>query len=206
MIALVISDLPAARKISGFAAPTSRHLCNLCWLQKSDIREFDTDKWKQHTLEEYCDAATRWRDAETKKEQDRVFKETGIHWSELLRLPYWDPTCFLTIDGMHNLFLGLTQFQFRNLIVIDKQENQTLRRSQAPVYRSADQTQVEKGRQILRGDPMEAVLCRLQVPVLHVLLEEHSALGGLESSRKRPTKKDMACTLLVSHFAVQIIL
>ena len=205
VIALVISDMPAARKISGFAAPTSRHLCNLCWLQKSNIGEFNTDRWKRRTLEEYRDAATRWRDAETKKEQGRIFKEAGIRWSELLRLPYWDPIRFLAIDGMHNLFLGLAQFQFRNLIVIDKQENQTLSRSQAPVHKPADQTQVEKGRKILRGNPMEAALTRLQAPVLCALLEEQNSLRGLESSRKRPTKKVMARMLLVSHFAVQII-
>ncbi|KIK82131.1 hypothetical protein PAXRUDRAFT_69376, partial [Paxillus rubicundulus Ve08.2h10] len=46
-----------------------------------------------------------WRDAATKKEQDIIFKETGIHWSELLHLPYWDPTCSMVVDGMHNLFL-----------------------------------------------------------------------------------------------------
>ena len=70
VIALVISDLPAAHKISGFVAPTSWHLCNLCWLQKSDIGDFDADSWKWHTFQEYCDAAIQWRDADMKKQQD----------------------------------------------------------------------------------------------------------------------------------------
>jgi hypothetical protein len=83
---------------------------------------------------------------------------------------------------MHNLFLGLAQFQFRNLIVIDKQENRTLSGSQAPVHKPADQTQVKKGRKILRGNPMEAALTHLQAPVLCALLEEQNLLRGLESS------------------------
>jgi hypothetical protein len=53
-----------------------------------------------------------------KKDCDKVFKETGVQWSELLCLPYWDPTRCVVVDGMHNLFLGLVQFHFRDLIVI----------------------------------------------------------------------------------------
>ncbi|KAF8832982.1 hypothetical protein BDN67DRAFT_870775, partial [Paxillus ammoniavirescens] len=53
-----------------------------------------------------------WRDAQMQKDRDKIFKETGVWWSELLRLLYWDPTHFLAIDGMHNLFLGLVQFHF----------------------------------------------------------------------------------------------
>ncbi|KIJ60184.1 hypothetical protein HYDPIDRAFT_71193, partial [Hydnomerulius pinastri MD-312] len=120
VIALAVNDLPAARKIGGFAAPTAANLCNLCWLQKSDISNFVCEGWRHRTYHEHLEAAIRWRDAETKKDRDQTFKETGVRWSELLRLPYWDPTRFLVIDGMHNLFLGLVQFHFRDLIVIDK--------------------------------------------------------------------------------------
>jgi len=109
MITLIISDLPTAHMISGFAAPTSQHLCSLCWLQKSDIGDFDVDDWKQRTSQEHCDAATWWRDAEMKVEQDRIFKKTGVCWSKLLHLPYWDPTGFLAMDGMHNILLALLE-------------------------------------------------------------------------------------------------
>ncbi|KIJ59125.1 hypothetical protein HYDPIDRAFT_65665, partial [Hydnomerulius pinastri MD-312] len=116
VIALAINDLQAVCKIGGFAAPTAIHLCNLCWLQKSDISNFDCEGWRRRTYQEHFDAAVRWRDAERKKDRDKVFKEIGVRWSELLCLPYWDPTRFLAIDGMHNLFLGLVQFHFRDLI------------------------------------------------------------------------------------------
>ena len=198
-IALVISDLPAARKISGFAAATSRHLCNLCWLQKSDIGDLDTDSWKRRTSQEYRDAAARWRDAETKKQRDTIFKEMGVCWSELLRLPYWDPTRFLAIDGMHNLLLGLTQFQFRDLIVIDQQENQNLRTSLALVPKPADPAELDKGRKILRNRPTEAALSRLCAPVLLALLEECDAMESLGSPQKRPRKNDMIRLLMVSY-------
>jgi hypothetical protein len=127
-----------------------------------------------------------------------VFKETGVRWSELLRLPYWDPTRFLAIDGMHNLLLGLTQFQFRDLIVIDKQENQDLRKSLAPVLKPADPAELDKGRKILRNGPTEAALSRLHAPVLLALVDECDAMGSLGSPQKRSRKKDMIHILTVS--------
>ena len=48
-----------------------------------------------------------WRDAEMKKEYNKIFKEMGVCWSELIHLPYWDPTHLLAINEMNNLLLGL---------------------------------------------------------------------------------------------------
>ena len=101
-----------------------------------------------------------------------IFKETGVCWSELLHLPYWGPTHFLAIDGMHNLLLRLTQFQFRDLIIIDKQENQNLHISLALGPKPADPAELDKGRKIQRNRPMEAALSCLCVPVSLMLLEE----------------------------------
>jgi hypothetical protein len=44
-----------------------------------------------------------------------VFTETGIRYSELLRLKYFDPSRFVVVDAMHNLFLGLIQEHFEIL-------------------------------------------------------------------------------------------
>ncbi|KAF8833613.1 hypothetical protein BDN67DRAFT_992811 [Paxillus ammoniavirescens] len=108
VIALAVQDLPGARKVRGHAGPTTHHMCNLCWLPKSNISDFDWESWRRRTYEECLDATQCWRDATTKKERDVIFKETGIHWSELLRLPYWDPMRSMVVDSMHNLFLGLS--------------------------------------------------------------------------------------------------
>lgn len=40
-------------------------------------------------------------------EHEQIFEKNGVHWSELLHLPYWDPIRFTIIDLMHNLYLGL---------------------------------------------------------------------------------------------------
>jgi hypothetical protein len=56
------------------------------------------DRWKRRTLEESRDAATRWRDAETNKKQDGIFKETG----------YAGPSFFASRIGTPLVSLPLT--------------------------------------------------------------------------------------------------
>ncbi|KAF8835256.1 hypothetical protein BDN67DRAFT_913341, partial [Paxillus ammoniavirescens] len=49
IIALTVNDLPVMRKISGFAGPTVKHLCNQCWQKKSNIGNFNCEKWRHCT-------------------------------------------------------------------------------------------------------------------------------------------------------------
>jgi hypothetical protein len=51
----------------------------------------------------------RWRDVESLKEQERLFRNYGIRWSPLLDLPYWDPVLFTAIEPMHLFETGLFQ-------------------------------------------------------------------------------------------------
>jgi len=53
--------------------------------------------------------ANRWLHAASNAERTKVFQEYGAKWSELLRLPYWDPTKFVVIDSMHGFYLRLFQ-------------------------------------------------------------------------------------------------
>ncbi|KIK80015.1 hypothetical protein PAXRUDRAFT_159809, partial [Paxillus rubicundulus Ve08.2h10] len=99
-----------------------------------------------------------WRDAQKQKNHDKISKETRVQWSELLCLPYWDPTQFLTINGMHNLFLGLVQFNFRDMIVIDKPENQEFLRTNPPSAQPVDDKELEKVIELLKsGESMTSI-------------------------------------------------
>jgi hypothetical protein len=49
-----------------------------------------------------------------------VFAETGIQWSELMRLPYWNPLRQGVVDAMHNLLLGDAQSHCRSLWKMDR--------------------------------------------------------------------------------------
>ncbi|KAI8969510.1 hypothetical protein BD414DRAFT_402535, partial [Trametes punicea] len=73
---------------------------------KSDISNLDRSSWPRRSREDHYHYARRWRDAESEVERKRLFDKYGVRWSELLRLPYWDPTRFSLLDAMHNLYLG----------------------------------------------------------------------------------------------------
>src|ERR1700688_5065749 len=58
----------------------------------------------------------QWKAATTRDEQAKLFSKNGIRWTELWRLPYWNPTRMLVVDPMHCLLEGLAQFHFRNVL------------------------------------------------------------------------------------------
>nr|VWO94125.1 Immunoglobulin G-binding protein A (IgG-binding protein A) (Staphylococcal protein A) (SpA) [Ganoderma boninense] len=103
----LVCDLPASRKTAGFASHSASHFCSFCLLRKHDICNLDRASWPgSRTWIEHLELARAWRDAPTNKVREEQFEAHGLRWSELLRLPYWDPTRFTLLDAMHNLFLG----------------------------------------------------------------------------------------------------
>ena len=111
----VVSDLPAARKISGFASIHHTQMCAMCHCTR---RKHDTlnDSFAtlgtRRTNEEIRNAAQLYLDAVDEKERSEAVSDSGIRWSELFRLPYFDASRFVVVDAMHNLFLGLVQEHF----------------------------------------------------------------------------------------------
>ncbi|KAG1736388.1 uncharacterized protein EDB91DRAFT_1083356 [Suillus paluster] len=164
LIAMGLLNLPP-RHLSilkrDFQGPTANQMCGLCWQNKSDIANFNYDTWEQRTCEEHRAAAEEWKNAETKSERNKVFARHGVRWSELLRLPYWDPVRFIVIDGMHNLFLGVVQHHFRNFIAIDKQASKAIRK---PEIRAFDPKDLDKGRAVLESKPTTSAMTRLRLP------------------------------------------
>ena len=80
----------------------------LLFFPKTSINVFQT--WERRTREEFVAAAEKYKNARTRKDATNLLKANGVRWSELLRLPYWDPTRFVVIDVMHNLFLNVVEF------------------------------------------------------------------------------------------------
>lgn len=122
-IANVVCDLPASRKTAALAPSTSRIFCNVCdcWFQtRAEIKakvpwrpklgDTNYEDWRPRA--NLREDAEKWRKAKTADDQKDLFDETGVRYSELWRLPYWDPTRQLVVDGMHNLLEGLAQFHY----------------------------------------------------------------------------------------------
>lgn len=115
----VVSDMPAARQAGGFASPTATFFCTLCSLKIQDIENLDKCTWPERDVGEHIRCARQWRDAQTAKEQEALFKDHGIRWSALLDLPYWNPVLFTAIEPMHVFDAGLFQTHCRQVWGID---------------------------------------------------------------------------------------
>ena len=116
----LVADLPAVRKVAGFAHYAKKTgFCSFCPLDLDNINDLDRTQWTRKTYAEHLGAAIRFRDAATLSERDAIFEQFGVRWSELLRLPYWDPTRYALIDAMHNLYLGELQAHCRSVLGIN---------------------------------------------------------------------------------------
>jgi hypothetical protein len=113
----VVSDLPAARKINGFAGVGHTQMCAMCHCTRRSDDNGDSYISLHHrrTGESIQKLADLYLHAENEQEQNETVRETGVRWSVLHQLPYFDPARFVVVDAMHNLFLGLIQEHFEIL-------------------------------------------------------------------------------------------
>ena len=111
----LVCDLGAGRKVSGHASHSSTFFCSFCQLPKDRINNVDMASWPRRTCQEFRALAEEWRVAADRNKREALFKHCGVRYSPLLLLPYWQPTRYVVVDTMHNLFLGLFQRHCRRL-------------------------------------------------------------------------------------------
>lgn len=107
-------DLPAVRKVCGFASYSAILGCSKClhkfksgqFGQKLDYSGYDRTGWPVQTLSEHREMAAKYLMVKSSAEKQRVLSKLGVRYFLLLELPYFDPICFHVIDPMHNLLLG----------------------------------------------------------------------------------------------------
>ncbi|KAI0349222.1 hypothetical protein OH77DRAFT_1499641 [Trametes cingulata] len=116
-IAAAVMDLVAARKTAQLASHSAhiyRSVCNCTMLETRGRTDFEC--WTRRDPAKMRECAEQWRDAGSKSERDKIFQQHGVRWSELWRLPYWDPTRQLVVDSMHCIFEGLVPYHFREIL------------------------------------------------------------------------------------------
>ena len=70
----------------------------------------DLDDWFfERDQIEHRKYALEWHHCKSDASRKQTVKQTGVRWSELLHLPYFDPVKFITVDPMHCLFLGIAK-------------------------------------------------------------------------------------------------
>lgn len=105
-------DTPAGRKTCGFLGHSAHYGCSRCLktftgsVGSMDYSGFDRTSWPERTLESHRAAVAQIQSCLTKTQREKCESQTGYRYTELLRLPYFNPCRMLIVDPMHNLFLG----------------------------------------------------------------------------------------------------
>lgn len=103
----LIADSPAMRKAIGLKSSSSKIApCSICGITSGQLTNFSWWTWPRRSWQYHLEHAHIWLNAPDQPSRDKLAEVSGIRWSELLRLPYWDPTRYAVVDAMHNLFLG----------------------------------------------------------------------------------------------------
>lgn len=125
-IACAVCDLPGARKLASLAGVNSHHFCTVCECYgRSHIGRLDYENWISRDPNVLRKNAEDWRDASSISKQKLIFSSHGVRWSELWRLPYWNPSIQLVIDPMHCLLEGLVDDHFRDTLGLTSVEAET---------------------------------------------------------------------------------
>ena len=111
----LVCDLGAGRKVSGHASHSATFFCSFCQLPKDRINDLDVSSWPRRNCYTFRILTEAWRSFADPKSRDAHFKKWGVRYSSLLMLPYWQPTRYVVVDAMHNLFLGIFQRHCRRI-------------------------------------------------------------------------------------------
>ena len=120
MLVPFVADMLAARQVVGQPiSTTSHHFCTSCDLDYDDIDVLDPAEWLAKNADHMRWFASLWKEAPNEQQQSDIFEATGIRWSALLDLPYWDPVRYTVIDSMHALDLGLLERHCRKFFKLN---------------------------------------------------------------------------------------
>ncbi|MBW0488646.1 hypothetical protein O181_028361 [Austropuccinia psidii MF-1] len=101
----LIGDIVATHKVAGFMSHSAKYFCSWCEPQDHSREELILGKPRQKSS--VLGASHRWNNARTIKLQQKFAKSSGIRWSELNRLPYWDPVTSVALGIVHNWYEGV---------------------------------------------------------------------------------------------------
>ena len=156
LVALVC-DMLAARQMAGFGSATSTLFCTFCALTIQDIENLQKETWPERVVHHHLECAREWRDGESERARERLFKLHGIRWSALLDLPYWNPIRYTVIDSMHAEYLGLLQTHCRKVWGIEvsvEGGDGTFLRPKKPMPRPPDDV-LRKWTRIIQRNPSD---------------------------------------------------
>lgn len=115
-------DLPAGRKVCGFLSFVANLGCSRCYSDfgtgvfgRHNYSGFDRDQWVHRSNRKHREDVKATLQCSSKTAREKKESQVGCRYSCLLQLPYFDPVRMLTIDPMHNLYLGTAKYIFNNI-------------------------------------------------------------------------------------------
>ncbi|MBW0523480.1 hypothetical protein O181_063195 [Austropuccinia psidii MF-1] len=110
ILAALIGDIIATHKVSGFASHSAHQPCSWCEVIRKDLEKVTIAKKrnKNYTL----GLSVRWCNEKAIRQREILVKKTGVRWSDLNFLPYWDPSKDVVLGVMHNWYEGILQHHF----------------------------------------------------------------------------------------------
>ena len=115
----VACDIPAARKVCGFKGHNANLGCSRCskyfpgGFEKKDFSGFERDSWPTRKLEIHKSVCNELKRCKSLNQRMSMESSTGIKYSILTELPYFNPIRFTIVDPMHNLFLGTAKHMMK---------------------------------------------------------------------------------------------
>jgi len=101
--------------VSGFVSHSAGLFCSFCKCHHNDIEDLDYHHWElQHGTEVHAQAQ-EWCNLVTIKAKTAMTKETGVQWTPLHDLSYWDPVQYIILGFMHNFLEGILQYHLQVL-------------------------------------------------------------------------------------------
>ncbi|MBW0473352.1 hypothetical protein O181_013067 [Austropuccinia psidii MF-1] len=167
-VGCLLGDLVDNHKVAGFASHSATRFCSWCDSPKADIKQQQVGRLRQKQLVK--DYSRAFKDLKNKAEQTRMVNKSGIRWSELNRLDYWDPVSMIPIGVMHNWFEGILQQNFRNRWKWDF-ENEEQEHDSGDDFEMQDaDTSVQAGLSWQKANKMMSALSNVKVPfgVTHI--------------------------------------
>ncbi|MBW0488035.1 hypothetical protein O181_027750 [Austropuccinia psidii MF-1] len=107
----LIGDVIATHKVAGFMSHSAKEYCSWC-----EMYHHEGDKLQLGMLcnkRKVLASLWQWKETKTITARQQLSKITGICWSQLNRLPYWDPILCVSLGVMYNWYEGVLHHHFR---------------------------------------------------------------------------------------------
>ncbi|MBW0473573.1 hypothetical protein O181_013288 [Austropuccinia psidii MF-1] len=111
-LAALIGDVVASHKVAGFMSHSANSFCTWCDSKINQKKELKLGRCRSGR--DVCNTSFAYHKLESHTQKEKLAKKTGIRWSELNRLPYWNPVLNVTLSVMHNWFEGILQHHFND--------------------------------------------------------------------------------------------